>query len=75
MFNRNEEGVDVNGFSESLPVIQIPVTRRVAYFKSKTEEGKTYKVYRARTGKAFCQCPGFMFRQTCSHVERAKSWK
>ena len=42
MFNRNEE---------ELPAIQIPVTRRVAYFKSNSKKGVTYKVLRAGTAQ------------------------
>lgn len=56
-------------------IIVYPVNRKVVYFKSESKPGVKHKVMRARTGKVVCTCEGFLWRETCKHVEKAKSWK
>ena len=57
------------------PVVIYAVPKKVMYMKSESNPGVKYRVERARTGKCFCTCKGFMYRQTCRHVEKAKLWK
>lgn len=50
--------------------------RAVHNFKANTDpRQKEYRVERCRDGVIVCTCPGFMYRQTCKHVIRAKEWK
>lgn len=52
------------------------ITKRTGYFKAYSDPRQTnYKTERARTGEVFCTCPGYLYRRTCRHSERAKTWK
>lgn len=42
-------------------------------FPSKSEPGKTYTVIsESILNDAFCDCPGWNFRETCSHVKEVE---
>ena len=49
--------------------------KRTIRFNSKSEPGVTYLTERHRDGNISCFCPGYVYRGTCRHVERAKNWK
>jgi hypothetical protein len=60
---------------QELEVIQLEVCRRTVYVKSKSNPDVKYRVERSRYGNVFCTCPGFLYRRTCRHTKKAKTWK
>ena len=71
----NMTNKETQNLGVEMETIYLPVTRKTVHFKSASEPGKTYTTKRAGTGKVVCDCPGFMWRQTCRHVVRVASYK
>ena len=60
---------------QELEVIQLGVIRRKVYVHSQSDRRKKYRVERSKYGTIVCTCPGFLYRRTCRHAEKAKTWK
>lgn len=43
------------------------------HFPSKRETFGQYTVIRRENGSRSCNCPGYRFRKTCSHIEKSES--
>jgi len=48
------------------------LSTRVFNIPSGKDPNKTYKVFQYTDGSWECECPGFQYRKSCSHIEKAK---